>query len=201
MQLRDLVVFGASCALAGACGGGSKGGETTTRVEEVPAGPDLDGWYQACGLYTTADMQREIGDKPDDELTEEDYEKLERDPAMQTPGDVDACMRYVRWVMDDRTDVMQIVGATDIAYALCFGEAANGEACYYKALTFMIPGWQGEPDPDSAEMAHGWLETGCEYNYRVACDILESGRDAEGRVWFEAGSPDDGADGYGDGYQ
>jgi hypothetical protein len=181
-----LVVLGAPL---GACGGSAVASSTGPTGDPAaapadPAGRGLDALYVACGLWTTKDaIEAGLTDKPDDELTDDDYERLSRDPAMQPPADPEACMAFVRGAVADRSTVEVVVGASDVAYALCAGELANGEACYYKALFHQIPIWEGTATQFEGENVVLWLDAGCELGHAPSCAILETGTDTKGRSW------------------
>lgn len=193
MKLTQILGLASITALAACGGGGSKGGDTTPPevVESAPAGPEDH--YKACGIWTTRDSQLAYGDKSEDELTDADYEKMNWDPMTQTPKDTEACMEFVRFVFSDLTDTMQLVAASDIAYGLCDGEAAVGEACYFKARYYVLSLWLEQYEDYDPNMVRGYLEAGCELQYQIACQILETGVDAEGRTWLEV--EEDGAEG------
>ncbi len=183
MKLRDLIVIGTGLGL-GACGGGGKGAAKPEPDVVEPAGPDHAAEYAGCGIYTTKDIAEEgLLEKSEDELTDEDYAKMDRDPAMQTPKDVDACLAYVRWALTELPEANEIIAASDISYGLCFGEIANGEACYWKALFHQLHAWTDEGTAEDAQEAATWLEQGCDHGYQPACEILQTGKDAEGRPW------------------
>lgn len=181
MMLRACFVIGSAMGLLG-CGGGG-GGKAASPTEPEVAAPDPETQYKACGIYTTRDAELEFGSKSQDELTDADYAKMDNDPSMQHPQDVEACMGFLRFVVGDMTDSMQIVAAMDISYGLCEGEAAVGEACYFGAWFAQLPFWGDTPEDGNATKSRALLEEACERGYPEACPIVETGRDAQGNTW------------------
>jgi hypothetical protein len=169
-----------------ACGGSAK-------KTNGPAGGDpkasMAADYEACGIWTTKDVAESgILQKDQDTLTEEDQQKLDDDPATQTPKDVDACLRYVRVALVALDDTNAIVGAGDIAYGLCDGATANGEACYWRALYYQTPTWNGQPGEYDGEMVNRYLQESCDNGWSQSCAIIQSGVDDQGRQWL-VGAP------------
>lgn len=132
---------------------GACGGKQTKPPDSEEA--ILERQYEACGVTSVDDDQAE---------------------------DVDACLSYLRAVLDKDTDASRLQISREIAHALCVAAPPNGEGCYFLAMTIAIPGWREEETEEGA--AEGYAGDACDAGYQPACELFRTGYDANGRWWF-----------------